>query len=139
MAYRKNTIATEMLLFFISFVIMYGTACSHRPFPSDQTLRKKWHGKNITEVIERLGMPDRVVQYPDDGKCYHFRFTEEVGDINIFQRKTDFDGSTIKIQEQIARAEQSSCLCSIEAKNGIIQHVDFSGKGCINIKKKLEN
>ena len=113
-------------------------ACSHRPFSSDQTLRGKWYGKDISKAIERLGTPDRVVQYPDAGKCYYFRFTEKVADIDIFHRKTDYDMSTIKIQEQIARAEQSSCLCGIEVKDGIIQRIDFSGKGCINIKKKLE-
>jgi len=138
LAYRKNTIAAEMLLFFISSVILCVMACSHRPFPSDQALRKKWVGKDINQAIERLGTPDRVVQYPDAGKCYYFRFTETEADIDIFDRKTNFDGSTIKIQEQIARAEQSSCLCSIEVKEKIIQYIDFSGKGCINVKKKLE-
>ncbi len=135
---RKNILKTAVLLFFISLAVLCGMACSHRPIPSDQTLRKKWVGKNIAEAIEKLGAPDRVVHYPDAEKCYYFRYTEEVGEIAIFNRKTDFDGSTINIQEQIARAEQSSCLCSIETREEIIQHVDFSGKGCINIKKRLE-
>jgi len=138
LTYQKNTIVTELLFFFTSFMIMFEAACSHRPFPSDRTLRQKWVGKNITQAIERLGTPDRVVNDPDAGKCYYFRFAEKEADIDIFNRKTDYDGSTIKIQEQIARAEQSSCLCSMDVKDGIIQHIDFSGKGCINIKKKLE-
>jgi hypothetical protein len=118
--------------------MLWAEACSHRPIISEQGLRKNWYGKHINKAIERLGTPDRVVQHPDDGKCYYFRFTEEVGEIDIFQRKPDFDGSTIKIQEQIARAEQSSCLCRMEVKDEIIQHIDFTGKGCINIQKKLE-
>ena len=138
LAYRKNLIAKEPVLLFISSFIIYEMACSHRPYFSDQVLREKWNGKGIHEAIEKLGTPDHVVQYSDSAKCYYFRFTEKEADIDIFHRKTDYDVSTIKIQEQIARAEQSSCLCSIEVRDKIIQSIDFSGKGCINIKKKLE-
>jgi hypothetical protein len=119
-------------------VFLSAAACNRRSVRSDEDIQKYWVGQHINKAIDRLGTPDRVVPYPEGIKYYYFRFAEEVGDIHIFQRDPDFDGSTIRIQEQIARADQSRCSCRIEVKDEIIQHIDLAGKGCITVQKKLE-
>jgi len=139
LTYQKNAIPTiKVLLFLISSVILWESACSHRPIRSEEDLNNHWYGKHINEAIDRLGTPDRVVPYPEGVKYYYFQFAEEVGDIHIFQREPEFDGSTIRIQEQIARADQSRCSCRFEVKDEIIRHIDLAGKGCITVQKKLE-
>jgi hypothetical protein len=117
--------------------LMICLSCTHRQIPEMDALRKKWHGKPIDTIVAKLGTPHQVTTHPDGEKQYIFQFSEKQIYIDIFRGESLDDMSTIRVQEEIARAEQSKCLLEIFTKNNIIVQMNTSGHGCRKIREKL--
>lgn len=112
-------------------------SCSLRPVPDSKALENKWIGKHINNLIEKLGTPHHVTLLPDDEKQYIYRFSPKPVYDDIFRGEFLNDMSTIRIQEDLAREEQSKCLLEVFVKNNLIVSIDASGNGCRDIREKL--
>jgi hypothetical protein len=130
----------HLLMNLILFVCIFGSlflSCSHRPVPDSKALGVKWIGKHINTLIEKMGTPDHVTLQPDSEKQYIYRFSPKPIYDDIFRGEFLNDMSTIRIQEDLAREEQSKCLLEVFVKNNLIVSIDASGTGCRDIREKL--
>ncbi len=112
-------------------------SCSLRPVPDSKALGVKWIGKNINILIEKMGTPDHVTLHPNGEKQYIYRFSPKPVYDDIFRGEFLNDMSTIRIQEDLAREEQSKCLLEVFVKNNLIVSINASGNGCRDIREKL--
>jgi hypothetical protein len=130
----------QFLTNLILFVFIVGSlflSCSHRPVPDSKALGVKWIGKHINTLIEKMGTPDHVTLHPDGEKQYIYRFSPKPVYDDIFRGEFLNDMSTIRIQEDLAREEQSKCLLEVFVKNNLIVSINASGIGCRDIREKL--
>jgi hypothetical protein len=112
-------------------------SCSLQPVPDSKALGVKWIGKHINILIEKMGAPHHVTLLPDGEKQYIYRFSPKPVYDDIFRGEFLNDMSTIRIQEDLAREEQSKCLLEVFVKNNLIVSIDASGNGCWDIREKL--
>lgn len=123
-----------LLVCFAGFLFL---SCSLRPVPDSKALGVKWIGKNINTLIEKMGTPHHVTLHPDGEKQYLYRYSPKPVYDDIFRGEFLNDMSTIRIQEDLAREEQSKCLLEVIVKNNLIVNIDASGNGCRDIREKL--
>jgi len=120
---------------FLLFIICL--SCSHRQIPDMNMVREKWYGKPIDTIVAKLQKPHQVTIHPDGEKQYVFHFSENQLFINLFRGEPLDDMSTIRVQEEIARTEQSRCLLEIWVKNTKIVRINTYGQGCGEIRDTL--
>ena len=134
---QKILIARPIRAAFLLLVICF--SCSHRQPHTMDTVREKWYGKPIDAIFAKLKTPPEVTIHPDGEKQYVFHFSENHLYIDMLRGEPLDDMSTIRVQEEIARAEQSKCLLEIWVKNNSIFRINTSGQGCREIREMLGN
>jgi hypothetical protein len=132
---KKHLLMNSTLLVCISGLLFL--SCAHRPTPDSKALGVKWIGKHINTLIEKMGTPHYVTLHPNGEKQYIYRFSPKPVYDDIFRGEFLNDMSTIRIQEDLAREEQSKCLLEVFVKNNLIVSMDASGTGCWDIREKL--
>jgi hypothetical protein len=100
-------------------------------------LNRKWNGKPFSIMVEKLGSPHHETSHPDGEKQYTYRYTPKPVFDDIFRGEFMSDMSTIRIQENLAREEQSKCLLDVFVKDGRIVRLDAEGLGCRDIRERL--
>ena len=113
-------------------------SCAVTSVPDMNRLNQKWQGKPFRTLIDRLGSPHRTTLHPDGEKQAFYIYREHPVFNTIFRGEFSDEMSTIRIQEELAREEQSKCVLEVFVRQNTIIRLDATGLGCRDIRDKLE-
>ena len=121
----------------VCFFLLIIPACAHRRAPDNDALNRKWFGKPFSAIVDKLGTPHRSTLHPDGEKQYMYVYREKPLYNDIFRGEFLNDMTTIRIQEELAREEQSKCLLEVFVINNKVVGLNAPGVGCRDIRERL--
>lgn len=122
-----------------AILILLLASCAFTTVPDMDSLNRKWQGKPFRTLIDRLGPPHRTTTTPDGEKQALYIYRESPVFQDIFKGEFSDEMSTIRVQEELAREEQSKCVLEVFVRQNTIIRLDASGVGCRDIRDKLGN
>ena len=120
-----------------ALLLLILASCAFTSVPDMDSLNRKWQGKPFRTLIDRLGPPHHTTLHADGEKQALYIFRENPAYKNIFRGEFSSEMSTIGVQEELAREEQSKCVLEVLVRQGIITRLDASGMGCRDVRDKL--
>ena len=120
-----------------ALLLLMLASCAFTSVPDMDSLNHKWQGKPFRALIDRLGPPHQTTLHPDGEKQALYIYRENPVFGNIFRGESSSEMSTIRVQEELAREEQSKCVLEVFVRQNIIVRLDASGIGCRDVRDKL--